>query len=188
MGSQSSKTRTVSFDNDTPSGIIDVSEDVVSRLKSGLAKERANKNAEAREMQPSSQAAPQQIPTIVYQGSPTITSMQVRKEKEAELFANDQYWGNRLKKQESDFLKNNKIMEKEFTDTVNDVKARFQQPSLIHQSPPCQDLKAKIIDCYKQNPAEALKCSSEVQNFLNCINSSRIQTVEAKQQAASAKK
>lgn len=38
MGSQSSKTRTVSFDNDTPSGIIDVSEDVVSRLKSGLAK------------------------------------------------------------------------------------------------------------------------------------------------------
>lgn len=33
-------------------------------------------------MQPSSQSAPQQIPTIVYQGSPTITSMQVRKEKE----------------------------------------------------------------------------------------------------------
>ena len=72
---------------------------------------------------------------------------------------------------------------------VNDVKTRFQQPSLNHQIPPCQDLKAKIIDCYKRNPAEALKCSSEVQNFLNCINSSRIQTVEAKQQqAASAKK
>lgn len=44
--------------------------------------------------------------------------MQVRKEKEAELFANDQYWANRLKKQEDEFLKNNKIMEKEFNDTV----------------------------------------------------------------------
>lgn len=33
-------------------------------------------------MQPSSHAVAQQIPTIVYQGSPTITSMQVRKEKE----------------------------------------------------------------------------------------------------------
>lgn len=72
---------------------------------------------------------------------------------------------------------------------VNDVKTRFQQPSLIHQIPPCQDMKSKIIDCYKRNPSEALKCSAEVQNFLNCINSSRIQTVEAKQQpAASAKK
>lgn len=37
---------------------------------------------------------------------------------QAELFANDQYWGNRLKTQESEFLKNSKIMEKEFTDTV----------------------------------------------------------------------
>lgn len=57
--------------------------------------------------------------TIVYQSAPTITAMQVRKEKEAELFANDQYWANRLKKQEDEFLKNNKIMEKEFNDTVS---------------------------------------------------------------------
>lgn len=45
--------------------------------------------------------------------------MQVRKEKEAELFANDQYWANRLKNQEAEFLKNSKIMEKEFTETVS---------------------------------------------------------------------
>lgn len=57
-------------------------------------------------------------PSVVYQSAPTITAMQVRKEKEAELFANDQYWANRLKKQEDEFLKNNKIMEKEFNDTV----------------------------------------------------------------------
>jgi hypothetical protein len=55
---------------------------------------------------------------IIYQSASTITAMQVRKEKEAELFANDQYWANRLKKQEDEFLKNNKIMEKEFNDTV----------------------------------------------------------------------
>jgi hypothetical protein len=56
---------------------------------------------------------------ISYHAAPTITAMQVRKEKEAELFANDQYWANRLKKQEDEFLKNNKIMEKEFNDTVS---------------------------------------------------------------------
>ena len=58
----------------------------------------------------------------MYQGGgSTITALQVRKEKEAELFANDQYWANRLKNQEAEFLKNSKIMEKEFTDTVGVV-------------------------------------------------------------------
>lgn len=47
-----------------------------------------------------------------------MTALQIRKEKEAELFANDQYWANRLKNQEAEFLKNSKIMEKEFNDTV----------------------------------------------------------------------
>jgi uncharacterized pyridoxal phosphate-containing UPF0001 family protein len=88
--------------------------------------DRENKKAEARETQqqrPVSSAAPviHQAPTIVYQGAQTITAMQVRKEKEAELFANDQYWANRLKNQEAEFLKNSKIMEKEFTDTVSSV-------------------------------------------------------------------
>lgn len=48
-----------------------------------------------------------------------MTALQVRKEKEAELFANDQYWANRLKNQEAEFLKNSKIMEKEFNETVS---------------------------------------------------------------------
>ena len=43
---------------------------------------------------------------------------QVRKEKEEELFANDQYWSKRLMAQEAEFLKNSKIMEKEFSETV----------------------------------------------------------------------
>lgn len=37
MGKGQSKTRTVSFDNDS-AGIIDISEDVVSRLKSDMQK------------------------------------------------------------------------------------------------------------------------------------------------------
>lgn len=80
--------------------------------------ERELQRVEARDSAP----APviQQAPTtIVYQGAPTITALQVRKEKEAELFANDQYWANRLKNQEAEFLKNSKIMEQEFNDTVS---------------------------------------------------------------------
>lgn len=83
--------------------------------------------AEARESQKQQQQArpastnPAAGPTtIVYQGGTTMTALQVRKDKEAELFANDQYWANRLKNQEAEFLKNSKIMEKEFNETVSD--------------------------------------------------------------------
>lgn len=95
--------------------------------------ERELKKAEAREFQqqPAAQShVIQQAPTIVYQGS-TITSLQVRKEKEAELFANDQYWANRLKNQEAEFLKNSKIMEQEFSDTVRTWNVRHNSDTLI---------------------------------------------------------
>ena len=49
----------------------------------------------------------------------TMTAMQVRKEKEAELMQNDLYWAKRLQNQEAEFLKNSKIMEKEFNETVS---------------------------------------------------------------------
>lgn len=38
MGKGQSKTRTASFDNDTPAGLIDISEDVVHRLKRDMQK------------------------------------------------------------------------------------------------------------------------------------------------------
>jgi hypothetical protein len=86
-------------------------------IRENYLSERDLKKAEAQQQQPAVVAPVIQAP-IVYQGSPTMTAMQVRKEKEAELFANDQYWANRLKNQEAEFLKNSKIMEKEFNDTV----------------------------------------------------------------------
>lgn len=88
--------------------------------------DREVKRAEAREQQHppvavNSPAGP--TTTIVYQNAgTTMTALQIRKEKEAELFANDQYWANRLKNQEAEFLKNSKIMEKEFNETVSAMR------------------------------------------------------------------
>lgn len=185
MGKGQSKTRTVSFENES-SGIIDISEDVVSRLKKDMQKDREIKKAEQREVQQQTPVIPP-IPTVIYQSSaPTITAMQVRKEKEAELFANDQYWGERLKKQEDEFLKNNKILEKEFNDTIGEVKNRFKHSAFANQAPPCQEFKSRIIDCYRKNPTETLKCANEVQEFMNCINRARISAIDDKKPAPSA--
>lgn len=92
--------------------------------------DREVKRAEAREQQQHppvavSPAAP--TTTIVYQNAgTTMTALQIRKEKEAELFANDQYWANRLKNQEAEFLKNSKIMEKEFNETVSAIRFVYE--------------------------------------------------------------
>lgn len=67
---------------------------------------------------------------------------------------------------------------------VGEVKKRFAQPTLASQLPPCQDLKNKIIECYRRNPSETLKCAAEVKEFLECVNSSRTSAVDAKQKPA----
>lgn len=96
---------------------------ILSKLSINCILDRDAKKTESREQHhPVTASAPvihHQVPAILYQGSPTITAMQVRKEKEAELFANDQYWANRLEHQEREFLKNNKIMEQEFDQAVS---------------------------------------------------------------------
>lgn len=67
---------------------------------------------------------------------------------------------------------------------MGDIKKRFAQQTLASQKAPCQDLKAKVVECYKKNPTQTLLCSAEVKEFLNCVNSSRIDAIDAKQKPA----
>lgn len=114
--------------------------------------EREVKKAEAQQQQP---AAPviQQVPTIVYQGATTITAMQVRKEKEAELFANDQYWANRLANQQAEFTKNSKIMEKEFNETVSWKWRWWCQ--VLKKMFCCRSMRWRNVSRSKRSPASS---------------------------------
>lgn len=67
---------------------------------------------------------------------------------------------------------------------MGDIKKRFAQETIASQKAPCQDLKLKVVDCYKKHPTETLKCSAEVKDFLDCVNTSRIAAIDAKQQPA----
>lgn len=55
----------------------------------------------------------------VYYNEPSITSMQVKRDKEAELKSNDIYWSKRLTALEENLKKTNQIMEKEYEDAVS---------------------------------------------------------------------
>lgn len=67
-----------------------------------------------------------------------------------------------------------------FAFQIADVKKRFDSTAVAHQLPPCQDLKAKVVECYKKNQHETLNCSADVRAFTDCVNLHRIQLLKEK--------
>lgn len=55
---------------------------------------------------------------MAYYGEPTITAIDVRRQKDVELYNNDLYWAKRLAQQEQQHQKANAISEKEFSAAV----------------------------------------------------------------------
>uniref|UniRef100_A0A182YCV0 Uncharacterized protein n=1 Tax=Anopheles stephensi TaxID=30069 RepID=A0A182YCV0_ANOST len=205
MGAASSRPRTLVVNNDSPAGLIEISDDVVQRLKSGLPPKTQGRNGDAQQQQPggdesssssnvpiargpSSYPNPPVPPSVVYQGELPLTSMQVLQEKERELRENDVYWTQRLKALEANLARTNQVLEKEYSDAVADVKKRFATTAVQQQLPPCQDLKAKVIACYRQNPHETLRCAEEVKHFTDCVNQHRIQLLQQRAAAETGKK
>ncbi|KAL9959673.1 hypothetical protein ACROYT_G033016 [Oculina patagonica] len=88
---------------------------------------------------------------------------------------------NKLQEQISDLKK--KIAEKEqltvkkFNQAVEDTKRKFSLPTKV---PACQHLKNEVLNCYKQNPAQTLKCSQQVRAFINCVEMSQMESIESK--------
>lgn len=112
--------------------------------------------------------------------------MQVREEKEAELRANDAYWSNRLKQTEVNLKRTNAVMEKEYQEKVDSVKALFQNAPITYQPAPCQEFRSRLIACYKAYPNETLRCAQEVQDFTTCVDRNRVQLLDAKHAAPNA--
>lgn len=104
--------------------------------------------------------------------------MDIHRQKEIELQQNDAMWRQRMAQLEQTLKKTNAIMETEYSSAVEDVRNRFATASPVHQLPPCQDLKAQVIACYRAHPGETLKCAEEVAAFRNCVNLNRIQKLD----------
>uniref|UniRef100_D3TN03 Head-elevated expression protein n=1 Tax=Glossina morsitans morsitans TaxID=37546 RepID=D3TN03_GLOMM len=197
MGAARSKEpRSVSMDNPSPAGVIDVSDDVVERLKLGIsrqAKDSKTKTTDfsaAKEVPVSAADAPavQRQPAVVYQNPPpvvysgpagfTITAADIRRQKDIEIQQNDAMWRQRMSQLEQNLKKTNTIMEAEYSSAVEDVRKRFASAPATLQPPPCQELKAQIIACYRANPGETLKCAEQVAAFRNCVNAHRVKTLD----------
>lgn len=252
--SQSGQTRTVTMENPTPAGVIDISDAVVHRLRNNLAKGKKSPDSSVRNVctaafvllehqpapnpkyvvsvryatiqafklflflgetatkekpSPSTDGAgnakqPKPVPppspgvgipssypspgrysqaafVQEHGGEPTITAIEVRRQKDAELAQNDLYWRRRMAQHEQTLNKTNAIMEKEYSAAIEDVRARFQNAPPTHQLPPCQDLKSQLIECYRAHPSESLKCAEKVTAFTNCVSQNRIRKLDGEE-------
>ncbi|XP_049532192.1 uncharacterized protein LOC125949247 isoform X2 [Anopheles darlingi] len=197
MGAASSNARSVVIPNTT--GLIDISDDVVKRMKNSSSSSSQSEKPDASPQSaaegtdaraglgPSSYPNPAPSAASVFHGELPLTSLQVRQEKERELRENDIYWTKRMKALEANLKQTNQVLEKEYNAAVTDVKKRFETSTVRQQLPPCQDLKAKVIECYRANPSETLRCANEVQQFTDCVNLHRIQLLQQRTTAENQK-
>ncbi|XP_034114326.1 uncharacterized protein LOC117574564 [Drosophila albomicans] len=206
---QSREPRSVSMEN--PAGVLDISDDVVKRLKQGITQQARDNAAAAQESKPASKsqepakkapvkatdgvavAAPVVPPTVVYQsptpvyvqgGGHTISAADVQRQMNQELQKNDEQWRQRMTKLEENLKKTNTIMETEYANAVEGVHKRFVSTAAAHKTPPCQDLKAQLLACYRANPGETLRCIDEVAQFKQCVDLHRIKKLDSVPEAA----
>lgn len=55
----------------------------------------------------------------------------------------------------------------------NQVRSRFESSAPQYQLPPCKDVKAKLVDCYKSNVNQTLNCTHVVAEFEECVQTHR---------------
>ncbi|XP_030370779.1 uncharacterized protein LOC115621307 [Scaptodrosophila lebanonensis] len=192
---QSREPRSVSMDNPTPAGVIDISDDVVKRLKHGITQQAREHASVAEETKPPAKpvtpvrkpAAKAAPPTVVYQsptpiyvqgGGHTISAAEVQRQMNLELQKNDELWRQRMTQLEENLKKTNTIMESEYENAIDGVRKRFVSTAAAHKTPPCQDLKAQLLTCYRSNPGETLKCMQEVAQFKLCVDQHRIKKLD----------
>lgn len=56
---------------------------------------------------------------------------------------------------------------------MGEVKGEFIDTSGRSHKPVCSEGKRAVMDCYKRNPKEPMKCAKEVQAFADCVDKHR---------------
>lgn len=132
---------------------------------------------------PSSNAGPRGRPAFLHYAEPSLTAMQVRHEKEAELRANDEYWRKRLAETEVNLKKTNAVMEKEYNETIGKVKQMFDTAPSTFKPAPCEVYRARLLACYKAFAGQTLECAKEVAEFEKCVDQNRVDFLDSKYKA-----
>lgn len=67
-----------------------------------------------------------------------------------------------------------------FSFQFDQVRKRFENSAPQYQLPPCKEVKAKVVECYKSNASQTLNCAPIVADFENCVQSHRTNLLNEK--------
>lgn len=113
-----------------------------------------------------------QRPIIQYIEEPSLSALRVRAEKEEEIKKLEDYWKNRLQKQEESYIANSKLTEQEILKSVKHVESLFTPAS---NRDVCRESRIAVQSCYSENPTKPLLCRDKVLEFSNCVSKSRLE-------------
>ncbi|XP_026731788.1 uncharacterized protein LOC113496684 [Trichoplusia ni] len=158
-GSQS--TRKVTVDNENA---IQVSQEALDRIQAQLSAKQAEN--------PKAQPIPQYIAPPVYE----------QQKPQHEYAAEEAYWARRIESLKRAHEKINSGMHMEYQKTIkeaNDLFNTVKDDKVASKVAPCQEEKAKVLQCYSTNPNKSLLCSVLVNEFNDCVCKSRVAAVTA---------
>jgi len=188
--------RSVSFRNpEPPAKIIQITEEVAARMTSryGKSSESTSESTSAAGSKPA-EAPKQKAPTVSdivnpnpppttggaqtvpsggllttgARGVPileTITAYEVRQQKDQELRDNDAFWASKLKELEARYVASAFVADAEFKKEVEKLDKLVPKP----KEPVCQDVSAKVAQCYSEHGKQPLRCSDVVKEFAICV-------------------
>ncbi|XP_046392447.1 MICOS complex subunit MIC19 [Ischnura elegans] len=150
----SPRSRSITIVNEDPSRLILVTESVVKRLKGA------------------SQAKPQTSRDTLHSVSsgPDISSKKndTLTAREEELLEIEGYWMDRLQSMDDNHTRMNHLAEKDMERSLADYERKFGNAAAAH--PKCFLNIKDIIECYKENPKQTLKCNKEMEAFSECLD------------------
>jgi len=113
-----------------------------------------------------------QRPIIQYIEEPSLSALRVRAEKEEELKRLEEYWKDRLQKQEENHIANAKLTEEEILKSAKHVETLFTPAS---NREICRDSRLAVQSCYSENPSKPLLCRDKVLEFSSCVSKARLE-------------
>ncbi|XP_023322094.1 MICOS complex subunit mic25a isoform X1 [Eurytemora carolleeae] len=125
-------------------------------------------------VEPSTEQIPHHVwqrPIIQYIEEPSLSALKVKQEKEVELKNLEDYWNQRLVKQQEEHIAMAKLTDDEFNKSLKKVETLFATSGVQGV---CRDESDAVRDCYSSNSGKSLRCRDSVNSFAKCVSSARL--------------
>lgn len=171
--------RRVTVVNDDVVGVVQVSESVIRRLKTGGDPEKtAESKPSPKESTPSSDASTVTLSPPPPAGfvpfsplEPYSTTLEQRQKYHEEFKKAERSWQKRIKELESQNRQLFDTANEKFAATLLEIETNHMKNSY---EPVCPDKQQTVLKCYKENSKYPLNCSREVDEFMQCVDKVRM--------------